>query len=369
MKNVSIYVENARLTPSSYYRLTQYFKSSVAKLHSALPDCVYNWWHDYGKTGRMVYSLFLYVFYVFRTLAFLIEDCLTMKDGTVILARAIVPRRLPALHKFLIRRLAKRNKIVWDFDDNILANKRILPADFYFHSKYSDSIVVSTDILKSLIDKEFAHKVKILPTTDGDMLGYDTEELLSQRQSLYNKEVRLVWVATALGLEYMQPIVPFLDEAAKTLKEQYGKVLSLHIVCNKPLLAETSHLKVVNIRWEREIAKQEIANSHIGLMPLPDTEFTRGKGGFKLIQYMSTAMPVIASAVGFNKQIVNEEVGFLTDSNDGEDKSWHDAVVKMSSDWEYYDKLSRNARKHYNDFFSYHANKAFWMNLVTVKQL
>lgn len=369
MKKVSIYVENAQLTPSSYYRLTQYFQPTEARFHSALPDCIYHWWHNHGKDGGLVYAVFLYAFYVFRTLLFLVEDCVSLKGGTVILARAIVPRRLPLLHKCLIRYLSKRNRIVWDFDDNILANKRISPADFHFHSKISDTIVVTNDFLKSLVDPSFAGKVKILPTTDGDMLGYDTEALLSQRQLLYTNEVRLVWVGTAIGLEYIQPIVPFLDDAAKALMQTSGKKLSLHIVCNKPLVAETTQLELVNVQWERETAKTEITTAHIGLMPLPDTKFTRGKGGFKLIQYMSTAMPVIASAVGFNNQIVTEGVGTLVENGNGKRGAWTDAVLKTSTDWEHYARMSRNAKKRYNEHFSYEANKKFWTDLTTVKQI
>jgi len=363
MKKVSIYVENARLTPSAYYRLTQYFQPSEARFHSALPDGVYRWWHSLENTGRRVFSIPLYLIYVVRTLVSLIQDNLSMSNGTVILARAIVPRRLPSLHKYLIRRLAKRNKIVWDFDDNIIANKRISPADFHFHSKHSDTIVVSTDILLSLVDKSFAHKVKILPTTDGDFLGYDTQEVLSQRQSLYNEEIRLVWVATAIGLEYIQPIIPSLDDAAKALKELNGKKLSLHVVCNKPLLAEASCLEIVNVLWGREVAKKEITGSHIGLMPLPDNEFTRGKGGFKLIQYMSTAMPVIASAVGFNKQIVTKDFGFLINSPNDQ-TTWKDAIIELASDWENYARMSENAKDCYDKCFSYEKNKEFWEHLT-----
>lgn len=362
-KKVSIYVENAHLTPSSYYRLTQYFLPSEARFHSALPNGVYRWWHNRGKNGGVVYSILLYIFYVFRTLFFLIEDNLSFSHGTVIFARAIVPRRLPVIHKLLMRRLAKRNKIIWDFDDNILENKRISPSDFRFHSIYSDTIVVSTDVLSSLVDKSFAHKVKILPTTDGDFLCYNTEEILSQRQKLYKDEIRLVWVATAMGLEYIQPIIPFLDEAARALKELNGKKLSLHVVCNKPLVADSSCLEVVNIVWDREVAKKEIISSHIGLMPLPDTEFTRGKGGFKLIQYMSTAMPVIASAVGFNKQIVTKDFGFLIDEGTTE-PTWKEAILEMSSDWERYSSMSRNAKDNYNQYFSFDKNKEFWKQMI-----
>ena len=364
MKKVSIYVENAWLTPSSYYRLTQYFQPSEARFHSALPDCIYHWWHSLEKTGRLMFSIPLYILYVFRTLFFLIEDNLSMNNGIVILARAIVPRRLPFLHKYLILRLAKRNKIVWELDDNILANKRISPADFYFYSKHSDIIVVSTDILLSLIDKSFVHKVKVIPTTDGDFLGYDIEEVLLQRQSLYNEEIRLVWVATAVGLDYIQPIIPSLDDAAKALKELTGKKLTLHVVCNKPLKEETSCLEIVNVHWDREIAKKEITSSHIGLMPLPDTDFTRGKGGFKLIQYMSTAMPVIASAVGFNNEMVTKDFGYLI-TEDPTEMTWKDAIIELSSDWDYYARMSKNAKDCYDKDFSFDKNKEFWEQMRT----
>ena len=363
VKKVSIYVENAWLTPSSYYRLTQYFQPSEAKFHSALPDGVYLWWHNHGKNGLFVYSIFLYFFYVFRTLVFLVKDNLSLSNGTVILARAIVPRRMPILHKYLIRRLAKRNTIVWELDDNILESKRTSPSDFYFFSKNSDVIVVSTDILLSLIDKRFAHKAVILPTTDGDFLDCNSEEVRSQRQSLYNDEIRLVWVATAIGLEYIQPIIPALDDAAKALKALNGKRLSLHVVCNKPLLADTSCLEIVNILWDREIAKKEILGSHIGLMPLPDTAFTRGKGGFKLIQYMSTAMPVIASAVGYNKQIVTKDFGYLIPPQNDQ-TTWKEAIIELSTGWDYYISMSKNAKNHYNKFFSFDKNKEFWKQVI-----
>lgn len=365
MNPTSIYLSNARLTPSSYYRLTQYFAQSGATLHSTLPDGLYTWWHTKGKHGPRVFTLFLYAFYVCRTLGFLLQDLVNLKGGTLIISRIIVPRHLPLLHKYLIKRIAKRNQIVWDFDDNILDIKSISPADFRFFSEYSDRIVVTNEFLKSLIDPKYAEKVSFLATTDGDMLSFDPAMMTAQRQALFDKEIRLVWVATSAGLEYLKPIIPDLDEAARLLKARDGRWLSLHVVCNKPLEAATSHLELVNVVWERERAKQEISNAHIGLMPLPDTAFTRGKGAFKLIQYMSATMPVIASAVGFNKQVVTHDVGYLIDEKDT-GKTWKDAILELSSDWNTYLKMAGNAKKHYDLYFSYDKNKAFWEKITNL---
>lgn len=360
---ISIYVENARLTPSAYYRLTQYFRRPEVRMHSSLTDSIYRLWHKLGCIGRRVFSVPLYMLYVITTLYFLLEDLVLMRNGVIIISRTVVPRYMPALHKFLLYRLAKNNKLIWDIDDNILANRRISPSDFHFLSKYCHVIVVTNDFLKSLIEPEFASKARILPTTDGDMQGYDTATLIQQRKKLYPKEIRLVWVATDSGLLYLKLIVPLLDKAAKALKEKHGKKLILHVVCNKPLQAETSHLEIANVLWGREIAKDEIINAHIGLMPLPDTEFTRGKGGFKLVQYMSTAMPVIASSVGFNKQIVTKDFGYLIE--EGNTKlTWEDAILELSSDWERYARMSECAKVCYDNGFSFNRNKLFWENLV-----
>ena len=359
MKHVSIYLSNANLTPSSYYRLTQYFAGTGARLHSSLPDSIYTWWHRQGNNGKRMLKPFLYFFYVFRTLAFLLRDVFAVTNGTVIISRVIVPHHTPWLHRYLVKKLAKRNQLIWDFDDNILANKSISPSDFQFFSRHSHRIVVTSDFLKSLIDQRFADKVTILPTTDGDLLAFDTIQLTQEREKLFKEEIRIVWVATYSGLEYLRPLIPTLDEAAKTLKEQYGKKLSLHVVCNKPLTVSTSCLELVNVVWEREVAKQEIVGAHIGIMPLPDTEFTRGKGGFKLIQYMSASLPVIASNVGFNQQVVTDYTGYLVDDSMTA-TGWTDAILKLGTDWEHYLQLSRNAKEHYDACFSFDHNKRFW---------
>lgn len=365
-KKVSIYLSNANLTPSSYYRFTQYFGHTEARLHSSMPDYIYRWWHKQGRFGKVVYKPLLYLIYAIRTLAFLTYDFLTVDNGTVIISRTIVPHHMPLLHKWLVKRLARHNFFVWDFDDNILENKSISPSDFLFFSKYCHQIVVTNDFLKSLIDNRYAGKVTLLPTTDGDLSGFEPQKMSDKRRALYSKEIRLVWVATYTGLDYIRPLIPTLDEAAKHLLKHDGKKLSLHIVCNKPLIADTACLELTNILWEREVAKHEIISAHIGIMPLPDTDFTKGKGGFKLVQYMSASMPVIASNVGFNQQVINKDVGYLINDSLSYD-GWKEAILELATDWEHYDLMANSARRHYDTHFSYEKNKEFWMKLSNME--
>ena len=173
MKQVSIYLQNAHLTPSSYYRLTQYFLGSGARLHSALPDCVYTWWHSKNGKGKLLMKVFLYLFYVVRTLVSLFHDVMTLHGGTVIISKVVVPHHLPLLHRCLIKILSRRNQLIWDFDDNMLETRTISKADFNFMARTSHKIVVTNSFLMSLVEPCYQEKVTLLPTTDGDMLTLD----------------------------------------------------------------------------------------------------------------------------------------------------------------------------------------------------
>ena len=90
----------------------------------------------------------------------------------------------------------------------------------------------------------------------------------------------------------------------------------------------TSAENVETIAWSEEAEGELIANCDIGIMPLSDTPFARGKCGYKLIQFMACGLPVIASPVGVNKEIVEHGVnGFLAET----DREWADYLRVLAS--------------------------------------
>ena len=92
-------------------------------------------------------------------------------------------------------------------------------------------------------------------------------------------------------------------------------------------------------------------------MPLPDDKFTRGKGGFKLVQYMSIGLPCIASNVGYNSKIVSRGAGFLI--SDDRLNEWIAAIVRMS-DIGFWSSASKIAFNEWNLRFSFQNQLEFW---------
>ena len=87
---------------------------------------------------------------------------------------------------------------------------------------------------------------------------------------------------------------------------------------------------------------EELQGSHIGIMPLADDEWARGKCGLKLLQYMAAGIPSVASPVGVNKEIISDGVnGFLALSED----EWYKRLLKLCNDPELRRRMGDAGRK------------------------
>ena len=363
IKKVSIYVKGDRQS-TDYYRMYQYFDLMDCikpQYHQMVPTSLYRRYMPVS-TQNIFIKLYIYFVSYFRMLMALMCDAIIVPD-IVVIHRRIISKFSPlSFYLFLFVIKKRGSKIIWDFDDNIVQSKELSQRCFNFLSFISDEIVVTHEYLRDLISIRYRSKVQLLPTTDGDMYKYFSEEITKQRKRTFKNSLLLVWLATSSNLKYLEDIVPLIDRAARELKHRDGRDLILKVICDKPLVTECQNLIILNIKWDRKRAIKELLSSHIGIMPLRDDAFTKGKGGFKLIQYMSVGLPCIGSAVGFNIQVISPKSGYLIPASNIEEWIW--AIIKLSKleTWLAFSECSFTI---WENKFSFKRNLKFWETILS----
>src|SRR5207244_1993477 len=94
--------------------------------------------------------------------------------------------------------------------------------------------------------------------------------------------------------------------------------------------------------WRLEREPDDVASFDIGVLPEPDDAWTRGKGAFKALLYMAAAVPVVASRVGVNPEVISDgESGYCVDDTVG----WTQALERLAADPSLRDRLGRCGRE------------------------
>ncbi len=217
-----------------------------------------------------------------------------------------IQRRLLSPFEFYwIRR--KSSKILFDLDDAVMYRSSGSPhphslsrwLKFRSMVKGSDVVTVGNQFLKNRVLKvDPEKKVFVIPTSIDTNL-YPKKKKISNRE-----EVILGWIGTKGNLKYLRKLEPVFE----TLRQRFPRV-KLKIVSND--FYDSMHLPVVKKMWKLEDENEDLISFDIGLMPLDDDLWSRGKCGLKIIQYLSVGVPVVCTPVGINSDIVqNGENGF-----------------------------------------------------------
>jgi glycosyltransferase involved in cell wall biosynthesis len=116
------------------------------------------------------------------------------------------------------------------------------------------------------------------------------------------------WTGTAANLVYLEP----LRQVIRDIKESSSVPVEFRVVCSEP--PHWPEVDVAFRHWHVDSAIDDLAAFDIGIAPLPDTPWTRGKCGFKLLEYMALGLPTIASPVGVMPSMIDHgRSGFLAD--------------------------------------------------------
>lgn len=345
-----IFLRNKKFRPSSYYRIYQYIDLDNIEdiyINEYESDIYYKLNKKKNKTLIFFNKLiFMMIIGYFRRIKMLLLISFSNADNIILVQREVFPKYIGILGKKLLEiSFKKSNCIYWEFDDNIICDKEITDFERNMLMKYSNKIIVGNKFLKNLLPKKYQEKIEIVNTTDIDFLNFDIKNAIKIRRKSYKSRFNIVWLGTDVNLIYLEKLIFTLDEIALIS----NKCINLKIICNKNLNYKTKYLNIINIRWDRDIALRELVDAHIGLMPLEDNEYTRGKCSFKAIQYMGAGIPIAISPVGMNKEIVLDEKNgiFINDMNDFKNK-----ILRIIDDSSLWNSMSEKSREIWEEKFN-----------------
>lgn len=152
--------------------------------------------------------------------------------------------------------------------------------------------------------------------------------------------LRIGWIGTPANARYLKPVV----QAINVLADRYPLRLVTIGSDTVPGLVVPQERH----GWTEETEAQLLSTIDLGVMPLNDGPFERGKCGYKLIQYMAAGKPVIASPVGVNCQIVTQDVGLLADSVE----DWTHAIDQLARDPDSCHRMGLAARQRVEQHYS-----------------
>lgn len=262
----------------------------------------------------------------------------------------------PVGPNWMLKLLAKKKvKIIYDFDDAIwLPNFAQSNKRFAFLKNYNQVPSLCKMAYKCSVGnkylKDFAHKfnsnVVINPTT------IDTENHHQGIIEYPKDKISFGWTGTHSTMKYLSDLLPIMDKLIDTYS------FEMLVISDKPPEFKRDYVKY--LPWNKKTEIEDLKRFHVGVMPLNDDQWSRGKCGFKALQYMSVGMPALVSPVGVNIEIVDEGVsGFICNK----DIDWEEAMISFLESPEKVEAMGKAAREKIINNYSVISNRTNFLNL------
>ena len=259
----------------------------------------------------------------------------------------------PPVFEWMIIKLF-RKKVIYDFDDAIWVkasayNKKFLAVKFLGKinkiCKWAYVVTVGNKFLMEFAEKHNKNVV-LFPT----VVNTDTVHGNVQYQDTPYPSVG--WTGSFSTLVYLNQVVPVLQK----LQEKIN--FTFFVIADKDPRLPLKNYKF--IPWNKETETEDLLHFHIGLMPLTDDELTKGKCGFKAIQYMALGIPALVSPVGVNTEIVDDGInGYVCHS----EKEWEDRIMLLLKDNALRTQLGVVARKKIVEQYSVKSDEKLFLDI------
>lgn len=196
-------------------------------------------------------------------------------------------------------------------------------------------------------------RVTIIPT------AVDTERYRPTTPVHGEKPRQVIgWIGSSANADYLRMIEPAL---ARVLAG--NRNCRLKIICDRPPeLRNLNSSQVIFSRWSEETEIAEMSEFSIGIMPLRDSDWARGKCSFKMLQYMALGLPVVVSPVGMNAEVLHRaNVGFGAAT----ELEWESALAALLSEPGLRSRLGLAGRAVVEEFYSVNAVTPLLANTLT----
>ncbi|RAU82223.1 glycosyltransferase [Pontibacter arcticus] len=248
-----------------------------------------------------------------------------------------------------------RKKLIYDFDDaiwlenttthNELATKLKWPEKVAAICKWSYKISCGNHYILDFA-KTYNDQSLYLPTV------VDTQKRYHTLKKQDTEKLVIGWIGSHSTLPYLKLIEPVLQE----LEQKYS--FDFLVIADR---APDIHVKSLEYKvWSEATEITDLLEMNIGVMPLPDTEWTRGKCAFKAIQYMALGIPAVVSAVGANQVAVRSGVTGYTCKSD---QDWYNSLEELLNNTALRIKMGRAAQKFIETNFSVAAQQEVFLRL------
>ncbi|MBL7843754.1 MAG: glycosyltransferase family 4 protein [Cyclobacteriaceae bacterium] len=249
-------------------------------------------------------------------------------------------------------------KIIFDFDDSIWLpqvsstspNKKLNflknPGKTARIISLADCVVAGNQYLADYA-LQFNPSVKIIPTTINT-------ELYSPKPKESNKIITIGWSGSKTTIDHFKEALPALE----VIKNKYGNRVAIDVIGDNQYRNEK--LGITGKAWSLANEINDLLTFDIGIMPLPDDEWSKGKCGLKGLQYMALEIPTLMSPIGVNKEIIQHgKNGFLCTSTE----EWVKYLSLLIEDSELRAQTGTAGRQTVLERYSVNANASLFLLL------
>ncbi len=242
-------------------------------------------------------------------------------------------------------------KVIFDFDDSIWmadtspGNKKWEwvkdPKKFESNVSFADVVIAGNNYLAEKAKQFTKASIKVIPTT------VDTKVHIPKPELRGKENITIGWSGSFSTIKHFEEVLPVLIELNKKYKGKLQfKVLGDANYTNQ-------QLGIKGMAWSVETEVNELNSFDIGIMPLPNDEWAKGKCGLKALTYMSCEVPVVMSGVGVNIEIAAGGCAIIVNTKE----EWMNALEELINDKNKREALGKRGRQRVEEKYSVEANK------------